>query len=57
MKDNRKFRIAQDDNHLDIDCKCAVGLTWSHYTIDKAYKAYKKLFPNCVIVEVKEDKR
>ena len=57
MRDNRKFRIAQDENHLDIDCKCATGLTWSHYTIDEAYRTYKKLFKDCVIVEVKEDKR
>ena len=54
MRDNRKFRIAQDENHLDIDCKGATGLTWSHYTIDEAYRTYKKLFKDCVIVLVRE---
>jgi len=49
---NRKFRIAQDKNHLDIDCRLAVGLIWSDDTIDKAFSKYKKLFSECVIVEV-----
>ena len=49
---NRKFRIAKDENNLDIDCRCAVGLTWSDDTIDDAYRTYRKLFPDCVIVLV-----
>jgi len=55
MKTNRKFRIAQDENNLDVDCRCAVGLTWNEDTIDKAFSKYKKLFKDCVVVEVKDE--
>jgi Leu/Phe-tRNA-protein transferase len=47
----KKFRIAQDKNNLDVDARCAFGLTWSENTIDKAYRNYKKILPDCVIVE------
>ena len=45
------YRIAKSANDLNTDCLTARGLTWTHQTIDKAYTAYKKLFPECVIVK------
>ena len=48
----RYFRIAKDINHKNIDCDFAHSLTWNEISIDKAYKSYKKLFPDCVIVLV-----
>jgi len=49
---NKKYRIAQDKYNLDIDCRFAVGLTWSDASIDKAFSKYKKMFSDCVIVLV-----
>ena len=55
MKTNRKFRIAKDENNLDVDCPTATGLTFSEDKIDEAFSKYRKLFPDCVIVEAKDE--
>ena len=52
LKNESKYCIAVDSAHLDMDVPYARGLTWSNDSIDKAFKGYKKMFPECVIVKV-----
>ena len=51
------YRIAKDKDNLSIDCQFARGLTWDEYSIDKAYHAYKKMFPRCVIFKIEKEKQ
>ena len=48
------WRIAKNKKEKNRDCKFAVGLTWSKSDVVKAYSAYKKLLPHCILVKVKK---
>ena len=52
-----RYRIAKDENNLDVDAQFCRGLTWSDDTIDEAYKNVKKLVPDAVIVKINEEEK